>query len=100
MDEWKTIETAPKDGTHILAYGMGHGIGVMSFDANERPFPMQGVAYWHWHDGEKEVEVSPGLYRKEPHRILEGWRTQWEFRPTHWMPLPSPPSIEAPEPRT
>ena len=88
---WQPIETAPKDGTKILTYGLGHGNEVFSHDANERPFPMYSVAYWRWHDSTEDVEVEPGLFRKVPCRVLEGWATDWSYRPTHWMPLPEPP---------
>lgn len=89
--EWQPIETAPKDGTIILTHGLGHGNRIGAHDANERPFPMFAIAYWYWIDGDREIEVSPGLYRKEPCRELEGWHTEWSYRPLHWMPLPEPP---------
>lgn len=89
--EWRDISTAPKDGTKILTFGMGHGNGRGAYDVNELPSPMFGIAYWGWHDDTRDVEVSPGLFRKEPCRVLEGWRTEWAYMPTHWMPLPAPP---------
>lgn len=88
---WRTIDSAPKDGTKILTYGLGHGNRIGAHDANEKPFPMYGIAWWSWIDTTEDVEVSPGLFRKEPCRVLEGWRTEWSYRPTHWMPLPPAP---------
>jgi hypothetical protein len=88
---WQPIETAPKDGTRILTFGKGHGNRVVSYHCDEPSSPMYAVAYWGWHDDERDVQVSPGLYRKEPCRVLEGWRTEWSYYPTHWMPLPEPP---------
>jgi hypothetical protein len=70
MDEWKPIETAPKDGTDVLA--------IWDVPGRLKPY---GVVWWEdgsWHEYDIENEVSD---------------------PTHWMPLPEPPSIEAPEPR-
>lgn len=94
---WQSIETAPKDGTVILTYGMGHGNKIFSHDCNEKPFPMFAMAYWTWHDDFKDIAIGGGLFRKEPCRILEGWRTEWSYRPTHWMPLPEAP-IDCPSP--
>ena len=68
---WQPIETAPKDGTQILAYiHIDDGdIGVMKW----MDFG-QGLALWVWSD-ELMGEVDPDPYQ-----------------PTHWMPLPPPPS--------
>ena len=70
MTAWRTIDSAPKDGTAVLLYGQREG---------ETPFV--GVfAYAGW--GEKEwVENTTGL---------EACRAPHE--PTHWMPLPDPPN--------
>lgn len=96
---WQDIATAPKDGTSILTFGQGHGTKMFSFDANEKPFPMYAMARWSWHDDTRDVAVGPGgLYRKEPCRVLEGWRTEWGYKPTHWMPPPPPPGT-APSPK-
>ena len=60
--EWKRIETAPKDGTEVLVYGLlkdgsGHFITVC---------PFRGVRW--------TIEWLHNC-----------------FPPTHWMPLPDPP---------
>lgn len=71
MSEWQPIETAPKDGTRILAYGK-HG-----FDVDERKW---ATVIWQ--------EYSKGFVC-DPNEATE-------YDPevsiiTHWMPLPEPP---------
>ena len=90
--QWQPIETAPKDGTRILTYGTGHGNHIGSYDTEKnKGEPMYSVAYWGWIDSERDVPVGDGLFRKEPCRELESWRTEWAYRPTHWIPLPEAP---------
>lgn len=63
MSEWKPIETAPKDGTEIVAL-------------------VSGVPYivsWTTH-GKQHAE--PWWRDREGYGLTE---------PTHWMPLPDPP---------
>jgi len=85
--EWRPIETAPKDGT----------------------------AVWLWHEGQayigycrrsdwlcKADKWSAKFYvsRADEERKAcglpdETWGTNFEINPTHWMPLPPPPTPEA-----
>jgi hypothetical protein len=63
---WRPIETAPKDGTSILGYWMG---------------------------GQHDCAIH----------VTKFWRGRWwepnedypQCEPTHWMPLPQPPAIDA-----
>lgn len=69
MSEWMPIETAPKDGTPILAF---------SPDSD----PSVYVIAW----------VNSGFDGKD----YSGWREAGgegyeRFVPTHWQPLPEPP---------
>jgi hypothetical protein len=60
---WQPIETAPRDGTEILAYNAFAGRYLTRFVDGEWP--------------------------------KYGWDNMtgvWYPRPTHWMPLPPPPS--------
>ena len=63
---WQPIETAPRDGTMILAY--------VSDDPGENPYMVRCVG----------LAVD---------RFGTGWRGQEMgcYFATHWMPLPSPP---------
>ena len=71
MSEWQPIETAPRDGTEIIAR-MGtatppycESMYFVPFDDDESD------GMWHWtQDGD-----APAINK-----------------PTHWMPLPSPPA--------
>ena len=64
MSEWQPIETAPKDGSEILAFARGN-----------RDF--YGVAQW--------AEAQAAF------NSVAGWFWTFAIRPTHWMPLPEPP---------
>lgn len=60
---WRPIETAPKDGTHVLAW----------FPEPEE-YEVMIVRYWA--DGELWMTVGP---------------VEDDVYPTHWMPLPAAP---------
>lgn len=65
--DWQPIDTAPKDGRWIIAYG----------DIALTDCPV-GVVRWSktyllW-DAENDPDQGP-----------------WQTTPTHWMPLPEPP---------
>jgi hypothetical protein len=62
---WQPIETAPKDGTHILAWRNNNPPTVV-----------------HWFDDPE----APGFYTS-----VNEIAPNYPFNPTHWMPLPEPP---------
>ena len=76
--EWKTIETAPKDGTRILVVNRDEGydkeVGYRTYSSDI------GVASW-----EKGLGLSMGWISTS---CCDGVSC---FEPTHWMPLPKPP---------
>ncbi len=61
--DWQSIETAPMDGTEILAFTHEGPRIVWRVDGDD--------GYW-----------------EDMQRMLAG---ATPFRPTHWMPLPEPP---------
>ena len=66
--EWQPIETAPKDGTRVLL-----------IDADDA-----GTVCWgEWSDWDEVPEC------RDIGDI--GCNGQYDYQPTHWMPLPSPP---------
>jgi len=72
MSDWQSIETAPRDGTRILGFGGGMGQIANVISYNER------VGCWD-----------------TPYDTLDD-RDEEEngyIRPTHWMPLPAPPTL-------
>jgi hypothetical protein len=85
---WQPIDTAPKDGTDII---VGYDCGSVW---------IVHVAWWRqledWmrHDPEwSDDDVAWWSYTNNPvtQERLDGHRT-----PTHWMPLPEPPTEDAP----
>lgn len=76
MSEWRTIDSAPKDGTEILTVG------------TDSP----NVIATRW--------LSPGPFVRTPdvnyYRPDGFYWASWSepvgpVNPTHWMPLPAPP---------
>ena len=78
LDPWQPIATAPKDGKPILARCQPAYVET----GKHMPFDYQAVVWWRGH------------------RFKD---SQWKWRihhndsaaePTHWMPLPAPPSVD------
>jgi hypothetical protein len=70
---WQPIETAPRDGTRILAY---------QIFSETKP-----VLVVHRHD--------PGGAERNPRHNYDTWVSDWNTpvgEITHWMPLPEPPT--------
>lgn len=78
MNEWHKIETAPKNGTHILVFVPEEGDWSQ---ADGRYLDLIYVVKW---DG-KNGDDSPRWLEASG----EGFSTFPEA--THWMPLPEPP---------
>lgn len=79
MSEWQPIETAPKDGTTILIYG---------------------GTYFHDNDGSWNADDSQLKHVTTAYFRRDGWcmgfgesyNDEIWAKPTHWMPLPTPPT--------
>jgi len=71
MEEWQPIETAPRDGTGVLLFDNEIHEGFWDeLDYDEfRGAPITGWSYG-----------------------ALSWIDDTNFSPTHWMPLPKPPS--------
>ena len=76
---WQTIDSAPKDGTRILAWdGKTQEViwwGTVRINARdfENPDAMEDFTDWFWGGFDDEYYCYD------------------VFEPTHWMPLPNPP---------
>jgi hypothetical protein len=68
--DWQPIETAPKDGTHILIYC---------------PEEKRIVSSWWWN--QPKTKRGGAWYGTDPMD-----RLNWIQFPTHWTPLPPPPN--------
>lgn len=81
MSDWRLIETAPMDGTRILA------LDINAFCLDARDGLCCGIAtvWWDDDDGEWRDHGDMGANGTAP------------FEPTHWMPLPAPPEESADE---
>ena len=89
--DWKPIETAPKDGTWIIVYGLDSRGTEIS------------LSRWEGYDGSRmevvRTEFDPVTGNKiaEHSELVSYERGDWHrevagrLNPTHWMPLPKPP---------
>jgi hypothetical protein len=78
VSKWRTMETAPKDGTQILICG-GTFTNDLCFGG---PFEFRGPTIVYWCDG-GWCGDNAGAHDSYC------WHT-----PTHWIPLPEPPVSE------
>ncbi len=70
VSQWQPIETAPKDGTPVLVYAQLDPPEKWAAYMRDLP-PLIAITSWHHDAGFCVCEVR---------------------EPTHWMPLPDPPS--------
>lgn len=68
--EWRPIESAPKDGSDVLVVN-DRGIFVAQWNEDGPDNCLD--EFWHVRDGKY-------------------WHDLRGMKPTHWMPLPDPPS--------
>ena len=73
QEGWRTIDSAPKDWTDVMVFSPDHG----SFNC--------GGVFSAFFDAESGDWMTHGI------------GANMELNPTHWMPLPSPPSTETKE---
>ena len=67
MTRWQPIETAPRDGRWVMTINVTRYGGI-----SDMVQKLPSIAWWNgaaWNDGEDDL-----------------------MPPTHWMPLPDPPS--------
>jgi hypothetical protein len=90
---WQPIETAPKDGTEILAWREDCGVLLVRWIApinflTEREIE-KAVSEGYREDGSEDewVEQQDWFYAD----FVAGGRLEGFEVPTHWMPLPPPP---------
>lgn len=77
--QWQPIETAPKDGTPILAWNEKYGARETRWELYR-----EGSLAFSW---SQEGKGPDGAWRwAEPQN---NWGSSWA--PTHWMPLPAAP---------
>lgn len=84
MSKWKTIDSAPRDGTCVLLCKAVNADGRAidwTGDLKTAQVYIQVAAWW---GGEEAWIVYCDMVR-EP---------ALHFDPTHWMPLPSPPKVK------
>jgi hypothetical protein len=81
MSEWQPIETAPKDGSVLLVW----------YPIGDYPSGNHVFASFVCFRG----KIPRGTFYGEPYR--DGWCNDHNgaylpVEPTHWMPLPTPPT--------
>jgi hypothetical protein len=79
MSEWQPIETAPRDGTHVLLYipYTDRPLIVVGYQEKLPDHIADMQMEWSWKCAEAGAWAEDDSYAGQP---------------THWMPLPDSPS--------
>ncbi len=83
MTNWQPIETAPKDGTHVLIN--------IAFPASLR-MERDAVVPTYWQDP-KKLGLHGNCYHGWTGKMSSGYASLWEIEgiggvATHWAPMP------------
>jgi hypothetical protein len=95
MSKWQLIETAPRDGKEVLlAFAFDRKAPVVSqgWFSNNADFPEMWVLGSAWM--QTMARLAFDLSEPPPGTMGVGIPTDSAFAPTHWMPLPPPPTIK------
>lgn len=82
---WQPIETAPKDGTEILAWREDCGVFIARWTTCEEFCTEQELD-----ELDEETIFQEDWFCAD---FIQGCRLEGREAPTHWMPLPSEPLI-------
>lgn len=82
MAEWKTIDSAPKDGRELIGHRPDQGVFAFRWAWMEELVPKDQ----HGDPVEDYDDSSSGWWHDR-----WGWLER-DLTPTHWQPLPAPPS--------
>lgn len=87
ITSWQLIETAPKDGTEILAHREDAGVFMIRYTS-----PVEFLTESECEKMGEDSEASDWFYSD----FVAGGRLEGSEIPTHWMPLPKPPVFNPP----
>jgi len=88
MSKWQPIETAPTDGTMVDLWVVAVPVYNSYFDKYFEYGEDQRLTDCVFEDGVWKYWTEIGDHEYDPHHE----EIAREFKPTHWMPLPDPPS--------
>jgi len=101
MGEWRTIDSAPLDGTVFLSLNHDREVWVAKYAQESPPrlcyrtnrlhepksFAVKMFDGEQWTKEDKEFAVANEAWMNS----WTYWSRGYDFKPTHWMPLPPPP---------
>ena len=86
LEGWQPIETAPKDGTEMLGFREDCGILLMRWIS-----PADFLTDRELESVDEEAAYGEDWFYAD---FIAGGRMEGDESPSHWMPLPSPPTTE------